>query len=162
MEQPEAAVAEPQTEDAEEEKPELQGPSVPVSAGTRYGDKDPETNQRPKVEAEITIFPGADLTQAVEMYGEDTVFDDYKRSVERRASNAIRSSLNKHLDAGASPDQIPDLVIAELADWRPDSDRRPSRKSPEENILSNFASLPEEKQREIIARLSQAADNGAE
>ncbi len=153
MEQPEAAVAETENE----ESTELTGPSVTCSAGTTYGEKDPETGKKPKLEAEITIYPGSDLTEAVEMYGEDTVFDDYKRSVERRASNAIRSALNKYLDQGANPEEIPDLVSGELADWRPDTDRRPTRRSPEENILANFSSLPDEKKAEILARLQEAS-----
>ena len=160
----EPEVATPEEElDTENEEVDSQasGPSSTVSAGTTYGERDPETKKKPRIQASITIYPGADLTEAVEMYGEEVVFEDYRRSVERRASNAIRTSLNKHLDNGADPAQIPDLVQAELADWRPDSDRRPTRRSPEENILSNFNNLPAEKQAEILARLqAQASGQG--
>lgn len=158
----EVQTPEAETENENEEQVELAGKPVEASAGTKTGRKDEEGNDE-KVEASIEIFPGDDLTSAVEMYGEDTVYDDYLRSVTRRAQNAVRSSLNKHLENGVAPEEVPNAVANELADWRPDSDRRPSRKSPEENILSNFSSLPPEKRQEILARLQAAAsENGNE
>lgn len=149
-------VATPEEENEEEDAISQEGGVVTVSAGTRYGEKDPETNERPKVEVSVSYIPGDDLTSAVEMYGEEVVYDRYRRAADRDLSNAIRSAENKHLNAGVDPEQVPDLVREELSDWRPDLERRAARRTPEENILANFNTLPAEKQAEILARLQAA------
>jgi len=139
---------EPEVTVAEEESAETY-----VKAGTNFVDEDGE---KQRVEAGVTFNPGADLTTACDLYTEEAVFQRYLRGVTKDLGNAIRSSLNKYLEAGKDPAEIPGLVEAELKDWRPDVSRRVStKKDPAENILANFADLSPERQQEIIAQLME-------
>jgi len=125
------------------------------SAGTQYED---EEGEKVKIEAEVDFEVGADLTSAVELYGEEVVFQRYKRGVTKDLGNAIRSALNKYLNTeNFDVSQIPETVENELKDWRPDVTRSRTAKAPEENIFAQFGSLSPEKQKELLAVLQSKA-----
>lgn len=129
-----------------------------VTAGTNYTD---DAGNEGKIEASVTFNFGADLEEAVSLYGPEVVYERYIRGVKKDAGNAIRAALNRYLDQEDGPeiDEIPNLVEAELADWRPDVTRPRGRKRKElsmEDLLKSFADLSAEKQAEIIAQLQAA------
>lgn len=129
-----------------------------VSAGTNYED---ENGEKARVSASIDFEVGADITSAVELYGEEAVFERYKRGVTKDLGNAIRSALNKYLnDEEVDVEDIPQKVQEELSDWRPDVTRKRAAKAPEQNIFSQFDSLSPEKQRELIEALQSKASQG--
>jgi len=136
---------EPEIEVAEEESA-----TTYVKAGTKFVTKDGE---KISVSAGVTFNAGENLDTACELYSEEAVYQRYLRGVTKDLSNAIRSSLVRHLEAGVDPDTIPGVVEEELKDWRPDVSRRRSKKDPAEDILSNFSTLSPERQQEIIAQL---------
>jgi len=130
-----------------------------VSAGTSYGDG----ADKQKVEAEVNLKVGADITEAIELYGEEVVYERYRRGVVKDCGNAIRSALNKHLnDPNTDPEEVASIVEKELAGWRPDVTRKRAAKSTEEDIFSKFGSLSAEKQAEILAQLRAKAEAATE
>jgi len=148
---------EPEVAVAEEETAETY-----VKAGTNWKDAD---GNKGRIEAGVSFNPGEDLTTAVELYGEEVVYQRYLRGVTKDLGNAIRSGLNKHVQAAQGEDgegEVDEAVISstvseELKDWRPDVSRRPVRKDAGADILSNFALLSPEKQAEIISELQAKA-----
>lgn len=131
-----------------------------VKAGTNYAGPNDE---KLRVETGVTFDPGSDLTAACEAYGEEAVFQRYLRGVTKDLGNAIRSSLNKHvnkaIEAGeeVDADAVAKTVSDELASWRPDVSRRPARKDKTDDLLANFGDLSPEKQAELIAKLQAKA-----
>lgn len=97
-----------------------------------------------KREGEIEWNPGANLSEAAEMYGEDTVFDLYRRAAVIKLQAAMRQRLEQGADQS--------MIEAEFGDWRPDVDRTPTR-DPKAAILSNFNKLTPEEREALIAQL---------
>ena len=132
-----------------------------VEAGTGYED---EEGEEQTLKASVEFNPGADLTEACDLYTEDAVFQRYLRGVTKDLGNAIRAGLKKFLafegDDAVPVDEIPALVVAELANWRPDVTRRAVRKDPTDAILENFQGLTPEKQKDLIEQLMATAEAG--
>ena len=148
---------EPETTTAENE--EQESAITLVEAGTGYED---EEGEKQTLKASVEFNPGADLTEACDLYSEEAVFQRYLRGVTKDLGNAIRAGLNKFLalegDEAVPVDEIPGKVIAELENWRPDVTRRAVRKDPTEAILANFVGLTAEKQQELIEQLMATAE----
>jgi hypothetical protein len=126
-----------------------------VKAASNYKHDD-GTEER--IEAGVSFDPGSDLTDAVEKYGEEVVFQRYFRGVTKDLGNAIRSGINKYFkDDKVDISEIAAKVSAELENWRPDVSRRPARKEASKSILDNFDTLSPEKQAEVIAALQAKA-----
>lgn len=128
-----------------------------IKAGTNFIDEDGE---KQRVEAGFTFNVGSDLTEAVDLYGEEIVYERYSRGVIKDGGNAIRSGLNKYLNAEnntLSPDEIVAKVTEELQNWRPDVSRRAVRKDAGKSILDNFSTMSPERQQEILAELTAKA-----
>lgn len=130
-----------------------------VSAGTSYDGPADEAGNSPTVSATLRFDHGKNIQDAVEKYGEEAVYERWKRGVRKDFGNAMRSLLRKLLGDNISVTEIPDRVAAELSNWRPDVSRRRERaaKDPFAAILQNFGSLDEERQAEIIAQLTAKA-----
>lgn len=101
-----------------------------------------------KIKATVEFAPGDSLAEASEMFGEDLVYDRYVRQVNRDLGNAIRSSLNSN--------RTPDQVEAELADWRPDVQRTPTRQSADP--VAAFKEKSPEDQQKLLAELMAIAE----
>lgn len=109
-----------------------------------------------KVKVSFEFDPGESIDEAVEMYGEEIVFERWLRQVRRDGGNAIRSSL--------SSGRHPENVEEDMQDWRPDVSRRGGGSS-EKDITEEFAELDpdeqEEKLEELINLAQGAPDGGA-
>lgn len=101
-----------------------------------------------KVAATVTVDEGTSLSEAVDMYGEDVVFELYTRQLKRDLGNAIRSSLN----GGRSPSG----VEQELGDWRPDVKRSGGGGSA--SMEEQFQNLTPEEQRQKLEQLANMAN----
>lgn len=121
---------------------------VSVEAGTNVGPEhdsyNPETGDKTKISATLDFNVGNSLDEAVEMYGEDVVFERWTRQVKRDLGNAIRSSLN----SGKTPSAVED----ELADWRPDVTRRSSG-SKEKDLVTQFQDLSQDEKEAKLQEL---------
>lgn len=116
----ETEVFEKEGQDGQNEAQNEASHLVEVSAGTTIGEGEEAT----KVTASVTFDPKPTLAEAVDEYGEDTVYDLYSRMAQRDLSNAIRSRLNSGYDV--------ETVEVELSDWRPDV--TPSRRSKDPRV----------------------------
>lgn len=127
---------------------------ITVPAGTNVEPDHPshpgDTDESVKIEAEVTFDVGDDLNDAVEMYGEDIVFERWQRQVKRDLGNAIRSALNN----GATPEQ----AESRLADWRPDVTNRGVTSSTK-SLEEQFQELSEEQQQEKLRELANMAQS---
>jgi len=120
-----------------------------VEAGTNIEETDPRfpSSDDGKISCTVEFNPGDDLAEAVEMYGEDIVYERWLRQVRRDLGNAIRSSLNSG--------KTPQAVEEELSDWRPDVTRRSSGSS--KTLEQQFAELSEEEKQAKLEQLMAIA-----
>jgi len=125
------------TADVEEEVSSL----VEVTATKELEDEDGNTY---KVSGTVNWDPGANAAEAIEKFGDETVYDFFIRS----ANVKLQSQIRARLVDGATQDQLD----VEFTDWRPDVDRSPTR-DPKSSILSNFNKLDEDERAAIIAML---------
>jgi len=140
-------VTEEFTEDApaQEPVPEDQGTS---GQGQLYSasTKSAPYSEGETVEGELRVDPGKDLDGAIDLYGEEFVYDLYDSQFKQKVQNAIRQRLTD----GVRPEEIPEV----MADYRPDQVTRRS-KSPAETAEKNFDQLSEEDQIAFLERLQQ-------
>lgn len=125
--------------------------NINVNAGTNVGPDHPSHDGAPdeevKVEVTVDFDVGDNLADAVDKYGEDIVFERWKRQAKRDLGNAIRTSLN----SGKTPER----VAEELSDWRPDVTRRTTGTS--KDVVEQFEDLPEDQQEEKLEELLEIA-----
>lgn len=93
---------------------------------------------------EIEYNFGASLKEAVELYGEDAVYNNYRQA----AVIALQGNMRRHLGAGKTGDALAEAV----KDWKPGLVSR-SKKSASEKVLDLFKGKTPE---EIAAILKEA------
>jgi len=125
--------------------------TITVDAGTNVDSEHPSHEGHPeeevKVSCSVDFDVGDNLADAVDKYGEDIVFERWKRQVRRDLGNAVRTSLN----SGKTPVQ----VESELEDWRPDVTRRTGSSS--KDVVEQFEELDENEQEEKLEELMALA-----
>lgn len=143
-----------QTNAPEVEEQELAPGQVLVEASTK-ADKVPNgddlADEDGRVASSFIFNAGATTEEAVEMFGEDTVYDHYVRNATVKAQAAVR----RELEAGTHPDDIPE----QLAGWRPDVTHT-ATKDPKSNILSNYGKLTDEDKQAMLAQLQEQLGEG--
>lgn len=130
-----------ETEVAEVQEGQENGSVLEVKATKTIKNED---GTKTPLEATIDWDPGADLEEAADMYGAETVFDLYKRA----AVIKLQAQMRGRLEQGASQEEIE----AEFTDWRPDVDRTRER-DPKAVILQAFNKLSDEEREALFARL---------
>lgn len=84
-----------------------------------------------------TWIPGDTLQEAIELYGEGTIFEHYNRSATVKFQGRIRALIEKG---------VPDEVIQrELNGWRPD-ETSTGPKDPVAAVLARYATMSDEEQ----------------
>ena len=106
---------------------------------------DPQTGTEATVEVDL----GADLTDAINKFGEELVYDYWARQAVVQAQAAIRNRLR----AGKSVEE----VVAEMQQWEPGKMRRSSGagKNTLDKTLGAFEKMNEEQQREFLQKLRE-------
>jgi hypothetical protein len=102
-----------------------------------------------KREAEFTVDYPESVEEAVQMYDEDTVFSLFQRSFDIKANSTARGMLKR----GFSEEEIQE----EMEDWRPDETRQ-RRSAPSKSLEDQFSDLDADKQREMLQKLAQKAE----
>jgi len=98
------------------------------------------------VTGKLRVQRGDDLDEALDLYGQDFIYDLYTSQLKQKVQNAIRQRLTD----GVRPEEIPDV----MADYRPDKTSSRS-KSPSETAEKNFDKLSEEDQIAFLERLQE-------
>lgn len=103
-----------------------------------------EGDSAERVEGSIQYEVGENLQEATGKFGEDLVFDLFKRALSVKAQAAIR----REIENGSHPDDLQQI----LGSWDP-AQTHTVRKDPKSSILKDFASLSEEEKMEVLESL---------
>lgn len=109
-----------------------------------------KTSAEEAVDHQVTIHgkPGDSLDEAIDLYGEKTVYEMYESQYGQKIQNAARALLR----SGYPADEVKD----EMSDWRPDVTRRRT-KDPSKSVEQNFNKLDEDQQLAVLERLKEKA-----
>lgn len=97
-----------------------------------------------RVEGSFDMEIGKNIKEAKDKFGEELVYDLFKRALAVKAQAAIR----REIENETHPDDLQQI----LGNWDP-SQTHTVRKDPKQNILKDFASLPEAERQEILDAL---------
>jgi len=95
---------------------------------------------------------GANLDEAVELYGEDVVFQKYRQAAVVDLQAAIRRHLQPDAEGKSKTDEE---IITALSEWKPGLVTR-TRKSPKEKALEALQKMSEEDRAALMAELGLA------
>ena len=99
-----------------------------------------------RVEGSIDFEVGKNLKEAQDKFGNELVYEFFKRALVVKAQGAIR----RELENGTHPDDLQSI----LGNWDPASTHT-VRKDPKSSILKDFSSLSEEEKMEVLEALRQ-------
>lgn len=90
---------------------------ITVSRGTVVGQD--EEGEDITVQATITQQIGANLEEAIELFGPANIFADFENRRKVMLGNRIYSCVKRHLKDGATAETLQDLVSADFENWDP-------------------------------------------
>ena len=114
-------------------------------AATKFHAKAPKTG----IEGEFTYDFGDNLQDAISKFGEDVVFNLFKRQAIVDAQGVVRRVMEK----GGSPEE----AQARLDEWKPGVVKIRTGQSRMQKALKLFSSLSEEQKLEILKALKENA-----
>jgi len=105
------------------------------------------TNPKVGRHVEVEYDFGDNLQDAVEKFGEDVVFSQFKQ----KCKVALQAVLRNWLAAGVSDEEIQNKVQA----WK--IGLGPQKKDPKQKLLEKFASMSDEEKKAFLAELKKMA-----
>jgi len=113
---------------------------VAITAKKKMGDEDRE--------ATISVDFGDSLQEAVEMFGEDVVFSNFKASAKITAQAAMR----RYIESGLNADQIAEKMDT----WKPGVALERVI-DPIKALMGKWAKMSPEEKKELLTALKEAA-----
>lgn len=105
--------------------------------------------------AEVSYDFGANLTEAVEKFGEDVVFSNFKQSAVIAAQSIIRRALNKKdADGNAAPESA-EAIQAIIDGWKPGISTR-TTVSKKDKAIKAMAGMTAEEIQAVLDSLAEA------
>jgi hypothetical protein len=105
------------------------------------------TATKDKKQVTVQYNYGADLAEAVKLYGEGVVFAHYKA----KAVIVLQDLMRRKMAEGKTEEE----VTAFAKEWKPGL-RVSTKKTPQEKVLAQFAGLPKEEQAKLLAALRKS------
>lgn len=99
-----------------------------------------------RVEGSIDFEVGNNVNEAVEKFGEELIFEFFKRALIVKAQAAIR----REIENGTHPNDLQQV----LGTWDP-AQTHTVRRDPKSSILKDFSALSEEERMEILNALRE-------
>lgn len=122
---------------------------VTTSGNFKIKDKDGNVVEQFSDKVEVQWNSPDSLQEAIDMYGEDTVFELFERNAVIKIQNEIRNALGN---------KVPHEEIQRtFADWKPEPGRRRAPGAPKQSIDDQFESMSPEEQIALIQRLQAKA-----